>query len=324
MRKNIVLLISLISFLPGSTLLAAEKERAAVLAFEARNCPKTTAKVVTDMISTKIFDAKIFTIVEREQIKQVFRELELQMTGCTDSACAVKVGRLLSANKIVVGSVYKVDRYIVVTKVVNVADNRVEGNYRAEALEESDLESAVSEIVDKVEYGFKTATYPSLGVSAGYRYAAGDLADLTMGGFGINLDFTLNNFISKNTLLRFTTGAYLFRGKNESVDSILGVPLFLSLGYTLSPFRSTKIVPSLGGGYYIYSMKYDPDNADVYGNYEYERETFYDPALSVRIEIEYALTSTLHLFLEPLYTIAFEKNSNPQTAGFNGGVKMFL
>jgi hypothetical protein len=306
------------------TVHAAEKERVAILDFNEFNCPKATAKIITDMVGARVFESKVFTIVEREQIKQVFDELALQMTGCTDSNCAVKIGQMLSAGKIILGTVHKADMYIIVVKVVNVANNKIEGNYRAEAFDGSGFDAAVKEIADKIKSEFKTDMFFSASISGGYLAAIGDFKDLTKGGAGANLNFYINNFIFKGAVFNFATGAYFFSGAKKSIDSIMAIPAIAYLGYSFNVARSTKIAPYIGGGYFIWLMNYDKDNADQYGKYEYKRETFYDPAISVRCDIEYSLSSTISAFIAPSYTFAFEKKNNPQTAGGDAGIKMYF
>ncbi len=99
----------------------------------------------------------------------------------------------------------------------------------------------------------------------------------------------------------------------------------LNLGYTFNMKRNLKIIPSLGAGYYIFFMKfYDPNDLDIYGNAKQKRKTYFDPAISLKTEIDYAVTSTIHAYIAPSYTFAFEKKQNPQMAGAEAGIKMFF
>jgi len=56
-----------------------------------------------------------FIIVERDQMNAILKEQGLQMTGCTDSSCAVKFGRILSARRIVVGEISKIGGKLLIT-----------------------------------------------------------------------------------------------------------------------------------------------------------------------------------------------------------------
>lgn len=325
MLKDFILLISICSFLVvTSPLFARDKDRAAILNFDAHNCPQAISKVVTDMIGAKIFETHIFTIVEREQIDQVFKELELQQTGCTDSECAVQVGKMLSANKIIIGSVYKVDKYIFIVKIVNVEDNRVEGNYRIEADDESEFEDAVSEVAEKIKFDFNTDIFYSFSVSPSFMYAIGDFDDIAEYGYGLNIDLNMNNFLFRSAILTLSSGFYSFTGADDSIDSIMIIPVSLYLGYSLNLSRKFKIIPYIGGGYLINMMNYDDDNADQFGNYDYSREIFYDPSVSVRCDIVYKALPYMHISLSPVYMFFFEKESTGQILGANLGIKMFF
>ncbi|MDY6935151.1 MAG: CsgG/HfaB family protein [Spirochaetota bacterium] len=300
-----------------------DKERAAILDFKAHNCPQSIAKAVTDIVSARIFETHIFTIVERNQIDKVFEEMELQKSWCTDSECAVKVGRLLSANKIIIGAIHKIDTYYILLRIVNVAIGKVEGNYKVKADEESRLEEACIEIVEMLEYDFKTETYLSYSISFGFQYAIGDYSKVGDDGYGFNLNLNVNNFIYKNAVLTISTGIYSFDGADDSIESIITAPIMLNLGYIYKLSRKIRIVPYLGCGYFINMMTYDKDGVDQFGDYEYSRENFYDPVASARCDLEYIMSLNLHIFLSPNYTYFFEKSNTGQILGADAGVKMF-
>ncbi|MBL8967545.1 MAG: VWA domain-containing protein [Spirochaetaceae bacterium] len=65
--------------------------------------------------------AKLWTIVERKDLQKILKELELQLSGLADEESAAKVGKLLGAEVLVSGSVYrKDDRYELFLKLVRV------------------------------------------------------------------------------------------------------------------------------------------------------------------------------------------------------------
>ena len=47
------------------------------------------------------------------------------MAGCTDESCAVEIGKIISADIIVIGSVNKIDEYIVSIKCISVTEGKV-------------------------------------------------------------------------------------------------------------------------------------------------------------------------------------------------------
>lgn len=308
----------------AASLNASEKEKVAVLGLEPRDCPKTLAGAITDMLTAKIFEQHLYTLIEREQINMIFKELELQQTGCTDAACAVKIGQMLSANKIIQGNVYKMDVYTIVVKIVNVSDNKIAGTYKSEFDSSEEIESAVDEIVDKIRFDFNTDIYFSASISAGYRLPMGDFSKVTDGGYGVTLNLDMNNFIFKGGVLSLSTGFSFFSGKDESVESIISIPALLYYGYTINISRSFKLAPYLGGGYIINMMSYDKDNYDQFGEYEYTQKTYFDPAASAKIDIIYVVTPFLHFIISPSYAYFFEKDKAGQILFTDAGIRILF
>lgn len=63
------------------------------------------AYALADLVSTDLSRSERVTIVERARLSEVLRELDLAASGRVDSATAPRVGRLVSAERLVFGSV---------------------------------------------------------------------------------------------------------------------------------------------------------------------------------------------------------------------------
>ena len=85
-----------------SNLFAAQSIRIAVLDFEANNVSKYAAKAVSEFVSTEMAKKSELTVLERKQIGAILKEQGFQQTGCTVQECAVEMGKLLSAKKILI------------------------------------------------------------------------------------------------------------------------------------------------------------------------------------------------------------------------------
>ena len=83
------------------------KHRAAVLSVENKTLygQERIGKAVTDMLTTEIAKTGCFVLVEREQLAKVMAEQALGQTGAVDEASAPKVGKLLGAEFVLIGSV---------------------------------------------------------------------------------------------------------------------------------------------------------------------------------------------------------------------------
>jgi TolB-like protein len=116
MRKNVFYLIFLFIFMIfNENSYSGEKLTVAILDLTAKGVPNIISNAITDVIRSEFVNIGNFTVVERSQMKAVLEEQGLQMTGCTDSACAVQFGKILSARRIVIGEVNKIGSSILIT-----------------------------------------------------------------------------------------------------------------------------------------------------------------------------------------------------------------
>jgi TolB-like protein len=102
-------------------LVPREKVNVAVLQFEAQNTSSGDAAVVADWVRNELVRSGRCTVLERVQVEKVMAEHALQTTGCTTEECAVKLGRLLNVQRMVVGSFGKLlSSYVISVRVVDV------------------------------------------------------------------------------------------------------------------------------------------------------------------------------------------------------------
>jgi TolB-like protein len=95
--------------------------RIAIMDFQADGISRQEARRITDLIRTEIINTGKFSVIERNQLDKILKEQGFQQTGITDESSAVKVGKILSANKILVGSVMMLSGTIVINgRIVDV------------------------------------------------------------------------------------------------------------------------------------------------------------------------------------------------------------
>jgi len=87
---------------------AEARPRLAVRTFENRtdahslNAP---AQAVTDMMTTELYNARIFSLMERERLDFIIDELDLAQSGLMDPATAPQAGRIRGAQYMMTGAV---------------------------------------------------------------------------------------------------------------------------------------------------------------------------------------------------------------------------
>ncbi|MDI6641642.1 MAG: CsgG/HfaB family protein, partial [Elusimicrobiota bacterium] len=102
---------------------------------------------ISELLRTAIINTNVFTVIERGRIDLVMAELGYQQTGCTEQECAIQIGKILNARKVLIGSVGKLGTvYLVNIRVVDVETSKVEyaDKGRADALEK--IETVVEEL----------------------------------------------------------------------------------------------------------------------------------------------------------------------------------
>ena len=130
---------------------AADKVRIAIIDLQAKQVSKVIASGISDMIRSDMVDTGLFLVVERNQMNEIIKEQGLQMTGCTDNACAVQVGKLLSANKMLVGEITRMGKAILITvRIVDVEKGVAEYSSKEKARSEDELDKAASRLSTKL------------------------------------------------------------------------------------------------------------------------------------------------------------------------------
>ena len=85
-------------------------------------------KLITDRIYSEVHKTHRFILVERQQIGEILEEQGFQQSGaCTDQDCMVEIGKLLAVNKVIGGSIGKLENIFPVTlKIIDIQTGRVD------------------------------------------------------------------------------------------------------------------------------------------------------------------------------------------------------
>ncbi|HMV43636.1 MAG TPA: CsgG/HfaB family protein [Leptospiraceae bacterium] len=91
---------------------ARTKYRVAILDFKNGNgVTPQEAKDITNIIRTEMINLNTFTILNRENLNKILEEQKnIQLGLCDTTDCNIRLGRLLGANKIMTGKIFKLGR----------------------------------------------------------------------------------------------------------------------------------------------------------------------------------------------------------------------
>jgi len=105
---------------------AAGAINVAVLDLAAQGVSASDASVITDMLRGALVKTGKVAMIEKQNMDKVLAEQAFQQTGCTSEECAIKMGKLLNVQRMIVGSFGKLlDKYIVNIRVVNVETGKI-------------------------------------------------------------------------------------------------------------------------------------------------------------------------------------------------------
>ena len=117
--------IMLFIMLYSDNLNAAGKERIAVLKFSGKNISEYIVKGVQELFEVSLYKTGNFEILERNKINIILKEREIKKFYRNDSQKARKIGKILSADFVVIGSMTKLDNYTFNIKFIDVTDGKI-------------------------------------------------------------------------------------------------------------------------------------------------------------------------------------------------------
>ncbi len=178
--KIIIIVILTIITIPYQASLFAEnkKMRIAIMDFSPKGITIKDARTISELIRNDMINTGEYIVVERDQMNRILYEQGFQMTGCTDDSCAVQAGKLLSANKILVGSLIKLDEKIIITgRIVDVEKGTADFSEKAATESRSDLDATAERFVKRLTDRMlgkkpepeKKAKYKTVIYSTGYN-----------------------------------------------------------------------------------------------------------------------------------------------------------
>ncbi len=100
---------------------AFNEEYLAVMTLEPINLSSSEANILSERLTSKLISLKKYTVIERAHIQKVLHEQKFQHSVCTDTQCAVEIGKILGSNYIVIGNASKLGRtYTIDCRIIDV------------------------------------------------------------------------------------------------------------------------------------------------------------------------------------------------------------
>jgi hypothetical protein len=293
--------------------------RLAVLDLSAVNVPDFYAGTVRDRIEVSLYKSNKIELLERNKVQLILKEHNLISSICRDEACAVQIGKFLSATHVVVGNITYLDRYTITIRVVDVARGKIVYADSESALSRPQIDGASTKIAGRILehiediYSDKILSlkkHPiSLSINGGYALPIGVFSRIARGGYSISLIGTVNNIGVNNLYLGIKGGFNRFWGKDDVNYSYI-VPFMAVIGYTFNLPKSFFISPALSaGGAWNYMKKDWASNKGLI-----------EPVINPAITVGYRISHMLNIYLMADYYAIFERKAVIQMFSANLGL----
>ncbi|MEK7477571.1 MAG: hypothetical protein AAB152_18270 [Candidatus Coatesbacteria bacterium] len=142
----------------------AEPQALAVLDFQPTNAPAGDAGALMGFVRSAFVRSGTFAIVDKANMDRILQEPSSQRDGCTTPECAVKLGRMLNVNRIVVGEYTVMGTTRVLTaSLVSVDTGRIEQTAQVRGFDLDSADVAANTIVARLLAGVAAppAPYPA-------------------------------------------------------------------------------------------------------------------------------------------------------------------
>ncbi|MBI4979545.1 MAG: PEGA domain-containing protein [Spirochaetes bacterium] len=145
--KRMFICLALCS-LPALVFGADKKTRAGVLDFTPKGVSAIEASAVSDLFRNELVASGKFDVLDRNNMDSVLKEQAFQQTGCTETACAVQIGKVLNMEYMLYGIVLKMgSSFYVTVEMIKVETGKIEKSARQSVKSYDDMEGAVKKLV---------------------------------------------------------------------------------------------------------------------------------------------------------------------------------
>lgn|GEM_PF-2370067 len=295
---------------------APEPLNVVVLDFTVNNVSSASGEIARNRLEILLYENQRVRILERSKYRDIIVQQNRGTLQCYDTHCAAQIGRFLSAEYVVMGSIDRIEDYTINIRVVDAGSGSILYACSDTFLRERDLPQCVMGLSKKInaylndpydEKSFSWAGMNSLwaDISAGYIQPVHILSGRASMGFAVNavLGLQYHNFMPA-----VMTGYLQFIDRENKMYSSI-VPVLGGMGY---PFYFTRctIAPFIAAGI-CYNKISSEDRSAL--------EFMMRAGMTAGI-----MLGRTQLFLETQYNYIIETKAGMQFLIFSAGVRYMM
>ncbi len=333
MNNIIKIYIVLIILFTTAQLIKAEKKQLkkiniAIIELQTNNCSPSLGRAVTDILAGKIFKSKQFILLEKNQIDMIIKQKNFTKKNSIETDYAAQLGQTLEVEKIIVGSISKIDNYTLEIRVIDVKTNKIEISISQNADNISEIKEVLNNVNLKINRHFSgyspiKGDY-DLSIAPSYIRTGGDLKDGLKDGYGANLNFFINHPFNLKYPFMVSAGFYTLKPEMDSIDYAYLMPLQLHIIKKFKLGDNFSFLPSIGAGCLFSRINYDKVDYRASGDYEYSAKFFINPMLTARAELNLLIFHRYYFYTAPFYSLFFDRGHTGQLMGIDLGIKILF
>lgn len=126
-----------------------------VLDFEDKGLRRPKVELTTwipTQIQKALVSSPYITVVERHKLTEVLKEHALSQTGIIEESTAIQVGKILGAQKIIMGEFeYGINgKYTISTRLVDIQKGTIDGQWIAAEIENKKIQAFINEVANNI------------------------------------------------------------------------------------------------------------------------------------------------------------------------------
>ncbi|MBP7586232.1 MAG: hypothetical protein KBA61_19470, partial [Spirochaetes bacterium] len=122
--------------------------------FESNNCPPEFGRAFSEMVMGRLFENELFTLLERNNIDFLGRHRGPRGAKKLDDGEALRVGRMLSVDKVTLGSVSRFGDFNIEVRIVDVKSGTVDIRVPAKVEDEEDFDDTARFIAGRIDFHY--------------------------------------------------------------------------------------------------------------------------------------------------------------------------
>lgn len=265
--KNIFI-IFIITVLAWTPLPSAQKKEStvakkqiAVLEMTSNGVPESFGIIARNSFEVFLFNSDKFQLLDREQLQKIARRLGVNPNSATSSEDLLKLGKNLSADFLICGSIDKLDDYKITIRVISVDKGEIITAHSRNFSSAAKIDTALDILTDKTTRDIVTYCEKGrirkpffeqhnlfMGFSANYLMPMSGLENLVVAAPGGRMNFEMDNILANNGFAGLQLGYYGLNGRKNSQDEARFFLAELTGGYRLFITKWFYLKGELGVG----------------------------------------------------------------------------